>query len=218
MPTDPPEDITPYDRYRYTSNAFAQSHPARLATVAAAFGIASAPATGCRVLELGCGDGSNLIPLAFYLPDSTCVGVDLARTPIAAGCARIARLELRNIELRQGNLIDACDDLGTFDYVIAHGLYSWVPDAVRPHILDRKSTRLNSSHPSISYAVFCLKKKKIAIVRLSHEALLYKRSAEPLLRFCSAIHGSAHFQNPQPTRAFRLRRVMTGRTHSMPCC
>src|SRR5438876_3707743 len=26
--------------------------------------------------------------------------------------------------------------------------------------LDRKSTRLNSSHPSISYAVFCLKKKK----------------------------------------------------------
>src|SRR5580765_8872256 len=30
--------------------------------------------------------------------------------------------------------------------------------AVRP---DRKSTRLNSSHPSISYAVFCLKKKKI---------------------------------------------------------
>src|SRR5207249_7201905 len=30
-----------------------------------------------------------------------------------------------------------------------------------PHQLDRKSTRLNSSHVSISYAVFCLKKKKI---------------------------------------------------------
>src|SRR4051794_41351851 len=29
------------------------------------------------------------------------------------------------------------------------------------HDRDRKSTRLNSSHPSISYAVFCLKKKKI---------------------------------------------------------
>src|SRR5690348_17740622 len=28
-------------------------------------------------------------------------------------------------------------------------------------LLDRKSTRLNSSHPSISYAVFCLKKKKL---------------------------------------------------------
>src|SRR5690348_18027007 len=29
--------------------------------------------------------------------------------------------------------------------------------------LDRKSTRLNSSHPSISYAVFCLKKKKMML-------------------------------------------------------
>src|SRR5690348_17474357 len=33
---------------------------------------------------------------------------------------------------------------------------------------DRKSTRLNSSHPSISYAVFCLKKKKHTIIRLLH--------------------------------------------------
>ena len=142
MPANLPDGITPYDRCPYTSNAFAQSHPARLATVAALFGIASAPATGCRVLELGCSDGSNLIPLAFYLPGSTFVGVDLARTPIADGRDRIVRLGLRNIELRQGNLIDACDDLGTFDYVIAHGLYSWVPDAVRPHILRVAAKRL----------------------------------------------------------------------------
>src|SRR5438876_4420523 len=32
--------------------------------------------------------------------------------------------------------------------------------------LDRKSTRLNSSHPSISYAVFCLKKKKLSLLQL----------------------------------------------------
>src|SRR2546427_7902205 len=32
--------------------------------------------------------------------------------------------------------------------------------AVRPSLVDRKSTRLNSSHSQISYAVFCLKKKK----------------------------------------------------------
>src|SRR5690348_17673877 len=34
---------------------------------------------------------------------------------------------------------------------------------VNDHV-DRKSTRLNSSHPSISYAVFCLKKKKLIII------------------------------------------------------
>src|SRR5690348_18026399 len=39
-------------------------------------------------------------------------------------------------------------------------------------VLDRKSTRLNSSHPSISYAVFCLKKKKITeIMPLTHTTL-----------------------------------------------
>src|SRR5690348_17370868 len=41
-------------------------------------------------------------------------------------------------------------------------LISLMRTTVRPHERnqDRKSTRLNSSHPSISYAVFCLKKKK----------------------------------------------------------
>src|SRR5438876_5019203 len=38
----------------------------------------------------------------------------------------------------------------------------------RDSVGDRKSTRLNSSHPSISYAVFCLKKKKTHIVNTSN--------------------------------------------------
>src|SRR3989442_7614298 len=37
-----------------------------------------------------------------------------------------------------------------------------VADIVRTHGADRKSTRLNSSHVRISYAVFCLKKKRCA--------------------------------------------------------
>src|SRR2546429_2508567 len=49
-------------------------------------------------------------------------------------------------------------------WAVYHGL----PRAFCPHILgaDRKSTRLNSSHGYISYAVFCLKKKNIP--RLNH--------------------------------------------------
>src|SRR5689334_24049826 len=47
--------------------------------------------------------------------------------------------------------------------------------------IDRKSTRLNSSHSSISYAVFCLKKKKKKIYKIKHKIKLstekqYKRS------------------------------------------
>src|SRR4051794_41307687 len=47
--------------------------------------------------------------------------------------------------------------------------------------IDRKSTRLNSSHPSISYALFCLKKKKTAPLttppppNLSSSARIVKR-------------------------------------------
>src|SRR5688572_31453795 len=36
------------------------------------------------------------------------------------------------------------------------------------HVLDRKSTRLNSSHSQISYAVFCLKKKTERITQIKH--------------------------------------------------
>src|SRR5438876_3126482 len=44
---------------------------------------------------------------------------------------------------------------------------------------DRKSTRLNSSHPSISYAVFCLKKKKTIRYKLIHAISTTKRDAAP---------------------------------------
>src|SRR5690348_17400033 len=64
----------------------------------------------------------------------------------------------------------------TFDDGVAQelGVAEGVVDA---ELLDRKSTRLNSSHPSISYAVFCLKKKKknwtcnFSIVRFSTSML-----------------------------------------------
>src|SRR3712207_7181745 len=47
-----------------------------------------------------------------------------------------------------------------------HPLARRLPDAGAPSALDRKSTRLNSSHANISYAVFCLEKKKINHISL----------------------------------------------------
>src|SRR5690348_17907907 len=42
--------------------------------------------------------------------------------------------------------------------------------------IDRKSTRLNSSHPSISYAVFCLKKKKDFLAKLAENDIIEQRT------------------------------------------
>src|SRR5688572_32040370 len=44
------------------------------------------------------------------------------------------------------------------------------------HALDRKSTRLNSSHSQISYAVFCLKKKKTRHTSTRHTILHFQKS------------------------------------------
>lgn len=127
---------TSYDEVAYPSHAFAQTHPDRLGAMAALFGMTPAPVGGCRMLELGCGNGSNLIPMAFSLPHSRFVGVDLAASQVEIGGARIAALGLKNIELRHLDVMEIRREFGEFDFIIAHGLYSWVPPAVREKILD----------------------------------------------------------------------------------
>src|SRR5690349_20069145 len=95
-----------------------------------------APIEGCRVLELGSGSGSNLIPMAFQLPKSQFVGLDLARRPLAAAQAFAAELGLQNLTLHAMDLCEAkAEELGTFDFIIAHGVYSWVSQPVRERML-----------------------------------------------------------------------------------
>jgi methyltransferase-like protein/SAM-dependent methyltransferase len=126
---------TAYDEVLYSSYAFSQTHPDRLATLATLFGMHPTPVTSCRVLELGCGDGSNLIPMAYGLPESEFIGIDLAARPIATGQEMVDSLELKNITLRPLDVMEVSPDFGQFDYIIAHGLYSWIPPAVQEKVL-----------------------------------------------------------------------------------
>lgn len=117
---------TSYDAVSYPGYAYAQTHPDRLATQATLFGMTSAPPAACRVLEIGAGDGGNLIPMALGLPSSEFVGIDLAAEPVARGARLIDELELSNVTLRVADVLELPADLGQFDYVIAHGVYSWI--------------------------------------------------------------------------------------------
>jgi methyltransferase-like protein/SAM-dependent methyltransferase len=126
---------TSYDEVPYASNPFAQTHPDRLAVVATLFGMKPAPVARCRVLELGCASGGNLLPLAIALPESTFVGIDLSARQIAEGQEVLAALGLGNITLRQQSILDVGDDLGKFDYILCHGVFSWVPENVQEKIL-----------------------------------------------------------------------------------
>ncbi len=124
-----------YDQTPYPSLSYSQSHPDRLATVATLLGMSPAAVERCRVLELGCAGGGNLIPMAYTLPESQFVGIDISARQIAEGQAMVTALRLNNISLKQMDIMDVDADLGQFDYIIAHGVYSWVPPAVRDKLL-----------------------------------------------------------------------------------
>src|SRR5437762_11952331 len=93
-------DTTSYDEVGYPSYVYPQTHPDRLATVATLLGMNPAPVEACRVLEMGCGAGGNIIPMAFDLSESSFVGIDLAASPIDQGRELIAAL--RSEERRVG--------------------------------------------------------------------------------------------------------------------
>src|SRR5262245_5469668 len=125
---------TSYDELPYQSVAFAQTHPDRLATVATLLGLEPPRVDKCRVLELGCAAGGNPTPIAESLPEAKFVGIHLTARQVADGKQIIARLGLGNIQLQQGDIAALRPDLGTFDYIICHGVFSWVPKAVQDAI------------------------------------------------------------------------------------
>ncbi|WP_052807907.1 class I SAM-dependent methyltransferase [Methyloterricola oryzae] len=126
---------TSYDQIPYPSLPFPQTHPDRLATLAALFGMKPPPVAGCRVLEIGCASGGNLIPLAEQIPGVECVGVDLSDRQIAEGKRIVDSLGYQSIRLVAGSVEDIDASLGAFDYILCHGVYSWVPGSVQEAIL-----------------------------------------------------------------------------------
>lgn len=133
--TTPPQATTSYDRVPYEGSSFPQTHPDRLATLATLFGLKPAPVDQCRVLELGCAMGANLVPMAFHLPTSQFVGVDSSARQVAAARASVADVGLTNLRIEHADILDITPDWGQFDYLICHGVYSWVPKQVQDRIL-----------------------------------------------------------------------------------
>ena len=124
-----------YEAVPYESIPFPDTHPGHLCAIARLFGLNPAEPSRARVLELGCAAGGNLIPMAWHYPEGHFLGIDLAPNQIADGQALLDRLNLPNCELRTGNILELDEALGEFDYIIAHGVYSWVPEPVRQHLL-----------------------------------------------------------------------------------
>ena len=135
MPANPLA-VNTYDEVPYDSHPYAQTHPSRLFVIGTLFGLSPTPVQKCRVLELGAAAGGNIIPVAEAFPESEFVGVDYSARQVADGQKVIDQIKLGNIALRHASATEVDDSYGKFDYVICHGMYSWVPTEVREKIFD----------------------------------------------------------------------------------
>lgn len=145
-------ETSSYDLIPYHSDPFRQTHPSVLATIGTLFGMEPPPVENCRVLEIGCASGGNLIPMSMELPESQFVGIDLSARQIAEGKETISVLGLERIELHARNVMEIGPDFGQFDYIIAHGVYSWVPQEVASKIVEVCAKNLSPN--GISYVSY----------------------------------------------------------------
>ncbi len=125
-----------YETLPYPSAAFSQTHPTRLAATAILHGIDAPFPENSRVLEIGCSDGGNLINIAYTLPNSECIGIDYAPSHIAKAQQTVETLGLTNCHFITADIAQFSDDIGRFDYIISHGVYSWVPPSVQQSMIN----------------------------------------------------------------------------------
>ena len=126
---------TIYSELGYKSMPFPYTTPATLEAYAALVGISAPNPKTARVLELGATYGGNIISQALFNPDATLVGIELSQEQVEKGNEVIANAGLTNVSLIQSDIASIGSEIGTFDYIIAHGVYSWVDDGVKEALL-----------------------------------------------------------------------------------
>ena len=130
-----PQVSNSYDELPYLDHFVPETSPDRMAAMATLHGMSPPDPRRCRVLEIGCASGANLFPMAAAMPEARFIGIDLSARQIEQGRAILGILGLENVTLRAMSLLDVGDDFGQFDYIVCHGVFSWVPAAARDKIL-----------------------------------------------------------------------------------
>ncbi|MFN7291217.1 MAG: methyltransferase regulatory domain-containing protein, partial [Pirellula sp.] len=132
-----------YDEVPYGSFPVPASHPDRLYSMAKLFGMQPVRPENARILEIGCAGGGNLLPMASMFPNAECVGVELSQVQCDYGSEAIKFTDFKNASIKQGSVTDIDESFGKFDYILCHGVFSWVPEFVREAILRVSSENLS---------------------------------------------------------------------------
>ena len=119
----------------YLSQPFPYASAPFLESYARLLGLSPAPANTARILEIGSSYGGNLISQALFYPQATFTGIEIAPTQVSVGKTYIDQLGITNLDLLEGDVNESHDHLGTYDYIIAHGFYSWVDEETKDNFL-----------------------------------------------------------------------------------
>lgn len=119
----------------YLSQPFPYASAPFLESYACLLGLSPAPAGTARILEIGSSYGGNLISQALFYPQATFTGIEIAPTQVSVGKTYIDQLGITNLDLLEGDVNESHDHLGTYDYIIAHGFYSWVDEDTKDNFL-----------------------------------------------------------------------------------
>ena len=133
---------TIYKELGYKSYPFPFTTPAYLEAYGILVGLKPPTAKMARVLELGATYGGNIISQAAHNPEATFVGIELSQDQVEKGNKIIGDAKLDNVSLVQGDILNFDESMGTFDYIIAHGFYSWISDEMKDKLLDIISNHL----------------------------------------------------------------------------
>lgn len=144
-----------YNEVPYDSNPYPLSAIEQLEALAWLFGVNAPELANARVLELGCASGGNLTPMGARHPQAMMLGVDLSPVQVQQGQDWIAQVRVPNVEIRQFSIADIDESFGEFDYIVCHGVYSWVPPDVQQAILQVCSRNLAGNGIAyVSYNVY----------------------------------------------------------------
>jgi methyltransferase-like protein/SAM-dependent methyltransferase len=144
--------IGPVEDYFYEALPFAETHPDHLGAIGTLFGIHPTPPKRFRLLEIGTATGGNILPMAAAFPECDFVAIDRAEQSLAVAKNHAERARISNLVLHLADVRDFEDEPESFDYIVCHGVYSWIPNDAR--IALRRLIRRHLAPAGIAYLSF----------------------------------------------------------------
>lgn len=153
-----------YQAEAYPPMSHPTADPAVNAEVARFLGLGGSKVEGARILEIGCGTGHHLLSVANCYPTTDCLGVDVSKRYISKAKNLARQAGLKNVSFYEGSILEF-DPEGEFDFIIAHGVFSWVPDEVKVGMMDFIGKRLaQDGIATVSFNVAAGWKERMLVV------------------------------------------------------